>query len=70
MKKLLDKENEILNQFELSKILGGDSCACACKYVNQGGSTTECNAYANLHGTPTRPIVRPTTSDGGRGGVR
>lgn len=53
MKKLMDKENEILNQIEMANISGGNAetaCGCGCAYEGQGGSSAHDNAWANSAG--------------------
>ena len=34
---------------------GGKDCCCSCKYVEQGGSTTSDNMYANHQSSLTSP---------------
>jgi len=51
--KISNLSNERFDNEDLSKIKGGDvggcnmACCCACRYENQGGSTTSGNYNAN-----------------------
>ncbi|MDR1199890.1 MAG: TIGR04149 family rSAM-modified RiPP [Prevotellaceae bacterium] len=43
-----------IKEKEMNQIKGGGCCACGCMYVNQGGSGTIDNHYANkAHGLKT-----------------
>jgi len=50
-----------LSKEEMGKVVGGlstlttESCYCACRYANQGGSTTIQNATANHGGGLSSP---------------
>lgn len=40
---------DVLRQKEMSSIMGGNSCGCACAYNEQGGSSTSDNMQANYN---------------------
>lgn len=40
-------EKQQLSTLEQSRVLGGASCGCACRYANSGGSSTADNKSAN-----------------------
>ena len=60
-------ETEYTEDFELKEVRGGqmatNSCGCACKYANQGGSSTSGNGNANHKGGKYSPGMEPKTTN-------
>ena len=48
--KLTMTESNILSAKEANSIIGGNTCGCACRYANSGGSSTGDNSNANEAG--------------------
>lgn len=43
-------ENSILTSKEANSIIGGNTCGCACRYADSGGSSIADNSSANEAG--------------------